>query len=377
MELLQLPDRELRLIRLPHLPREPWRAWDAADEYLLAHWRETGETPEAQPLLLVEDHFGALACALHPLRPTLWSDSHIAYLALQHNLAANQLDPAAVRFVPGDREPPGRYARVLLKAPKSLAWLEDLLLRLRPHLLSGAELTLGSMVKHTPARVYRLLERCIGPTRTTRAWRKARLARARFDPTLTLPAALPPTSYELPELQLQLRNRAPLFARTTLDSGTRLLLSHLPPPTSAALSCADLGCGNGILALALARRTPNARIVGVDTSYQAIATARDNATAAGLAPPRVHFQPGEAFTAFPDAHFDLILCNPPFHQGHAVASALARHLIQEAHRTLRPGGELRLVGNRHLGHRAALRRLFGRCQTLAADSRFEVLQVVR
>jgi 23S rRNA (guanine1835-N2)-methyltransferase len=40
---------------------------------------------------------------------------------------------------------------------------------------------------------------------------------------------------------------------------------------------------------------------------------------------------------------------------------------------LRPDGELRVVGNRHLGYHRTLARLFGNCQTLSADSKFVIL----
>ncbi|WP_234364664.1 methyltransferase, partial [Streptomyces sp. SM8] len=41
-----------------------------------------------------------------------------------------------------------------------------------------------------------------------------------------------------------------------------------------------------------------------------------------------------------------------------------------ARRVLRPGGELWVVANRHLGHHRQLRRLFGNCVTAASDPKF-------
>jgi len=40
---------------------------------------------------------------------------------------------------------------------------------------------------------------------------------------------------------------------------------------------------------------------------------------------------------------------------------------------LRRGGELRVVGNRHLGHHARLRKIFGNCETIAANRKFVLL----
>ena len=48
-----------------------------------------------------------------------------------------------------------------------------------------------------------------------------------------------------------------------------------------------------------------------------------------------------------------------------------------ARAALRPGGELWVVGNRHLGYHARLRRLFGNCEVVACDPKFVVLRAVK
>jgi 16S rRNA G1207 methylase RsmC len=52
-------------------------------------------------------------------------------------------------------------------------------------------------------------------------------------------------------------------------------------------------------------------------------------------------------------------------------------MMNQARRALAPGGELRVVGNRHLGYHSKLGRLFGRCRPVAADRRFVVLSAVK
>ena len=368
MHELELPDRTLKLQRLPLLRDDPQRAWDAADEYLLAHLREQDG---AGRLLLVDDAFGALAAALHARRPTSWSDSHLGRLALAHNLGLNALAEEAVAFVPGAAEPDGAFALALVKLPKSLARLEDLLLRLRACLEPGARVVLGGMIKHTPMRAYRLLEEIVGPTTTSQGVRKARLAFATFDPDRELPPRLPDTVYALDD-GAELRNRPGLFSRERLDAGTRLLLAHLPR-TDTPLAAADLGSGNGVLALALARACPGAAVLGVDESYEATACAAANAAAWGLAD-RVRFIAADGLAETPHDSLDLVVCNPPFHQSHAVGDLIAWRLMEQARRALRPGGELRVVGNRHLGYHVKLTRLFGGCEVLGSDERFVVLR---
>ena len=48
-----------------------------------------------------------------------------------------------------------------------------------------------------------------------------------------------------------------------------------------------------------------------------------------------------------------------------------------ARRALRPGGELWVIGNRHLGYHVTLRRIFGNSRLVASDAKFVVLKAVR
>jgi 16S rRNA (guanine1207-N2)-methyltransferase len=217
-----------------------------------------------------------------------------------------------------------------------------------------------------------LLEEIIGPTRTGRGWKKARLAFAAFAAGKDLPPRLEPVTYELPDLGLTLTNRPGVFASDGLDAGSRLLLAHLPS-TELPLRAADLGCGNGILALALARRCPAVSIIGVDESYLAVASARDNRDRAGMDEGRIRFLVGDGLAAAEAGSLDLVVCNPPFHQGQALGDHLAWRMFEQARAALKPGGDLQVVGNRHLGYHVKLKKLFGNCAVIAADRKFTVL----
>jgi 16S rRNA (guanine1207-N2)-methyltransferase len=364
--------RTLRLERFPPRRDDPLRAWDAADAYVLADFGAAAPTGET---LLVHDGFGTLACALHDRAPLAWSDSFLAREAARHNHLANGLawDPA--RFVPMDRDPDGRFGLALVKIPKAMATFEDTLLRLRPLLAADARVVAAGMIKHVPMRAWRLLEEVVGPTRTSRGWRKARYAVAGFDPARERPARLAPAVWTWGEPPLTLTNGATVFSREGPDHGTRLLLAHLPHRDDP-LRAADLGCGNGILALALARACPRAAILAVDESFQAVRDARANAAAAGCAD-RITCEAGDGLAATAPGSLDLVVCNPPFHHDHAVGDHLAWRMMTQARRALAPGGELLMVGNRHLGYHAKLGRLFGNCRPVAADRRFVVLSAVR
>ena len=96
------------------------QAWDAADEYLLQQVSEPGG-----PVLIFNDSFGALACALAPHRPVSVNDSYIAELATQHNLRINGLNEESVTLQDSLSPLPPNPALVLIKVPKQLALLEQ------------------------------------------------------------------------------------------------------------------------------------------------------------------------------------------------------------------------------------------------------------
>ena len=375
-DLLTLNDRSFPLRRYPPSRDESLRAWDAADEYILRHLAASGDTEPDEPVLVLNDAFGALAVAL-PGRPlTWWSDSFLARRALAENLAAKGLPNAEITFAPANKVPAGRFKLVVIKIPKSLDFFKVTLLRLRSVIGPETRIVAGSMIKHTPAKAYRLLEDIIGPTRTGRGWKKARLAFAEFDINRDHPSQLEVTAYDLPGFDLTLTNRPGVFAHHGLDPGTRLLLAHLPR-TEQPWRIADLGCGNGALALALARQCPAASILGVDESYQAVASARENLERAGLTERDIRFEVGDGLAETEPESLEAVVCNPPFHQAQTVGDHLAWRMFTQARQALASGGELRIVGNRNLGYHVKLKKLFGNCEILSSDRKFVILRALR
>ncbi len=102
----------------------------------------------------------------------------------------------------------------------------------------------------------------------------------------------------------------------------------------------DIGCGNGPLALKIARSFPDAEVVGLDYWGKnwdySMQVCQENARIAEV-PNRVSFKRGSASALpFEDASFDLVVSNLTFHEVADVADK--RKCIQEALRVLKPGG---------------------------------------
>jgi 23S rRNA (guanine1835-N2)-methyltransferase len=374
MPILDTPFAQLDLLRQPHQPNEPLQAFDAADEYLLKHLHEQGLGAN-DAVLLLNDGFGALACSLAGrCRLTSSGDSHLGRIALHNNLARNGLASDAVTFVPASDTPQGPFDWVLIRVPKTLALLEEQLIRLHGQLAPGARVVAGAMVKHLPRAAGDLLEQYIGPVQASLALKKARLLQASPE-TKAAPRSPYPSRYRLDQPALELLNHANVFCREGLDIGTRAFLPHLPRHLGH-LRVADLGCGNGVLGIAYALGSPQAELTLVDESYMAVQSARDNWRAA-LGERSVEIRAGDGLAEQPADSLELVLCNPPFHQQQVVGDFLAWRMFQQARAALVKGGELWIVGNRHLGYHAKLGRLFRGVEQVAATPKFVILKAVK
>ena len=369
---LKVVQGEFVLERLPKRSLELLRAWDAADEYLLGYMAEQAIDPDAR-LLILNDSFGALALGLNVYKPQAVSDSYLSQQATRLNLLANNI-PAEQLSLTNSLEPlTGFYDWVLIKAPKTLALLEEQLIRIHPHLNGTTQLIVAGMVKTMTPTIWKLVERLIGATTTSLAKKKARLIFATPDPTIQAPDSPYPVCYQLENSEHIISNHANVFSRDSLDIGTRFFLQHLPV-TLGAVDIVDLGCGNGLLGLIAAEKNPEALIHFVDESFMAVASAQDNFVRAFGVQRNVIFKVGDGLQDFLPDSVDIILCNPPFHQQNAIGDQIANSMIKAAKNVLRKGGELWIVGNRHLNYQITLKRVFGNFHLVAENKKFVILK---
>jgi release factor glutamine methyltransferase len=219
-----------------------------------------------------------------------------------------------------------------------------------------AELLLARVLALPKVHLYVGFERAVEPEKLGQ-YRELVRRRARHEPVAyilgekefyglklkTTPAALIPR----PETEL------------LVDEALRLAKKYWP---EEAVQAADIGCGGGAIALALARELPRAEIWAADISPEALALARTNALDLGLAQ-RLTFLEGDLAVPLAGRRFHLVCANLPYvpesemaglmpdvggHEPHLALNggpeglALIRRLLKDAPGLLRPGGRLLL-----------------------------------
>ena len=131
-----------------------------------------------------------------------------------------------------------------------------------------------------------------------------------------------------------------VFSPDHVDTGTRVLLDHAPPPPAAG-DLLDLGCGWGPIALTLALTSPDARVWAVDVNERALDLVRRNAERAG-ATNLTALRPDEVPA---DVRFAAIWSNPPIRVGKAALHELLRSWLPR----LDAGARAQLVISKNLG----------------------------
>ena len=388
MNLFKSPfiSKPLKLERLPHSNKGDLRASDAADELLLQTVFDNDLCSCKTPILVINDSFGALTIGLNEKHIHCWSDSTLTKLAIEKNLQSNKFQSSNFSFIPSTHNLStkgieNQYDLVLIKIPKTLALLEDQLCKLKPHIHAHTRIIASAMSKHIHSSTLKLFEKIIGPTKTSRATKKARLVFADNDTSLIASSPYP-KSIESKQFDLILSNHANVFSNDHLDIGSRFLLEQLPKcPQSNHI--VDLGCGNGALGIIAKRLQPQAQVSFIDESYMAIASTKENIkrnlTVENAMETKCYVSNSlNQFELDPDQNKpDLILCNPPFHQGHSMGDQIAWEMFKQSYDVLNKDGELWIIGNRHLAYHLKMKKVFGNCKTVASNKKFVVLTSTR
>ncbi|MBJ7358795.1 methyltransferase [Nocardioides sp.] len=170
---------------------------------------------------------------------------------------------------------------------------------------------------------------------------------------------------------LRLVSGSGVFSRGRLDPGTAVLFRETAPPSGGRVL--DLGCGYGVIGLAVAAAAPDAVVAGVDVNERAVLLANENAASLGLAD---RFRASTPEAVDPEATYDEIWSNPPIRVGKAALHDLLLAWLPR----LAPGGRAVMVVGKNLGA-DSLQRWLGEqgwpTERLASAKGFRVLETRR
>jgi 16S rRNA (guanine1207-N2)-methyltransferase/23S rRNA (guanine1835-N2)-methyltransferase len=380
---LTLLDRNLQLVRYPQDLQHPsWQAWDAADEYIIEYVEQNFQDIKNQSVSIYNDDFGALACWFADSKPIWVSDSFVAKQSCLVNLQQNNIPIESVSFYDSVTQIDSPVEVVLLKIPKTTALLEQQLIDLQARVSPSTTVIAAGKANLIQKSTLALFEKYLGSTTTSLAKKKARLV-------FCQPAGIKSDSSPYPTIwftdipRFKISNLANVFARQQLDIGASFMLEHLSKLANMNnKTVVDLGCGNGVLGLHILNQNKHTKVVFVDESYMAVASAKQNVLVNMAEKEHQcdfivnncldNFTKKSKFT-----EADMVLCNPPFHQQNAITDHIAWQMFKDAKSVLQNGGQLVVVGNRHLDYPNKLKRLFGNAATVATNQKFSILSATK
>ena len=168
--------------------------------------------------------------------------------------------------------------------------------------------------------------------------------------------------------ELTLVSGSGVFSRGHLDHATAVLFRETEPPVQGRFL--DLGCGYGVIGLAIAAAVPLASITAVDVNDRAIALANENARAMGVQGRFIACRPEQVPG---NDVYDEIWSNPPIRIGKAALHDLLLTWLPR----LAPGGRAEMVVGKNLGADSLQRWLTGQgwpTERLASAKGFRVLE---
>ncbi len=336
------------------------------DETLTAEpWRTTA------PFVVINDVSGALSAW------TRQQNLQVRFVQDSAALAADQTSitgPVATAVSP---EILDGVATVVYRLARPLEALEEVSWQVARWADEQVIFLAGQLQRHLNFSMNKVLEASFSHVSASRGYYKARALRARQPKRLVgdAPARIPrKNTVQIAAQTLQLRAFGLTFGAARLDPGTRLLLESLMQyrteyfgPETVAV---DLGCGNGSIATVLAQCTAAGHLIATDDSASAV-----RSTAATLAANNVdgvHVMHQSGLAQLGDASVDVVVLNPPFHDGTELTSGIAHFLFAEASRALKPGGVLFTVFNSSRGYLAQLQHTVGPTRQVVRDRRFIV-----
>ncbi len=348
--------------RYPKSSNNSLRAFSAADELMV---RYVGEQHiEGKDVLLLNDRFGFLNLSMMDRNCTHVISYRSQEKAILKNLNRNNIDVSNLKTIDLlDFSYNHNFDFALLHLPKSLELFELFLARLTRAIAPNGICLCGFMTRHFTASMLKIASKYFETVEQTKAWKKARLLILKNAKHQELPHFINEIKREGKK---PLRQYYGVFSSRGIDIATRFLLEQmqLPEPSSSIL---DLASGNGVIAVHIREKMPNAVLHLLDDSYLAVASSKMN-----LGGRNTFFYVDNNLDQIRDASMDMIVTNPPFHFEHEIDISVAVDLFRQCKSKLKPNGFLQVVANQHLNYSTHLRKIFTRVRILKAHKKFVI-----
>ena len=164
------------------------------------------------------------------------------------------------------------------------------------------------------------------------------------------------------------------FGWNKLDQGSEFLIEQVTQTLAIENRpfehCLDLGCGYGYLTIA-SQHLPIKQRTLTDNNAAALLTASANCKHLNIAAEIVAGDAGEQLPK----HFDLILCNPPFHQGFCVDGDLTDKFLRNAAKQLTENGLAYFVVNQFIALEKKALPYFKQIHLIAQNKSFKVVEL--
>ena len=164
------------------------------------------------------------------------------------------------------------------------------------------------------------------------------------------------------------------FGWNKIDQGSEFLISEVTqllktlPDTFE--HCLDLGCGYGYLTIA-SRNFPIKKRTLTDNNAAALITAKANCVRLEISAEIVASDAGQQLKN----KFDLILCNPPFHQGFSVDGDLTEKFLLNTQKLLTENGVAYFVVNQFIPLEKKAAPFFKHIKLIARNKSFSAFEL--
>ena len=172
-------------------------------------------------------------------------------------------------------------------------------------------------------------------------------------------------------LNLCFRSCDSIFSKNKIDDGTRALLEAINKKCELGGHGLDLGCGLGVIAIALSKRF-DVNFDMVDINKTAVKLSKENIKKNNVTA-EVYYSDG--FSEIRD-EFDFIVTNPPIKTG----KKLLFYLMSGAHDHLKENGQLILVIRKDHGMESLKKHItsiFGNCEIIDRNKGFYILKAIK